>query len=46
MDTSIAQVALAEALGGGAEAGELRGIAATTAVELSLTWLLPADGTS
>jgi len=45
-DVAAAQVAVAEALGGGAEAGELRGIAGTTAVELGLTWLFPADGTS
>jgi hypothetical protein len=36
-----AQASLADALGATPEAGELRAIAAATARELHLTWLLP-----
>lgn len=43
---TAAQVALADALGSGPEADELREIAGVTAVDLGLTWLLPERGSS
>ena len=43
---TAAQVALAEALGSGPEADELREIAGATAVDLGLTWLLPKGESS
>jgi hypothetical protein len=43
---TAAQVALADALGSGPEADQLREIAGANAVELGLTWLLPEQSTS